>query len=164
MRLTRRDATATVLVTAAAIVYGLWQTGTAMTGTTTRTMAAIVFALGWLGCMTNREGLGDVYTPHWERHPPMSCVVLVSLAGTVALVAGVWAIVGASETMLAVLIGAMGVLWLITTGRHAIAVRLGIALERPDRRGIRHRANGVLAADGGRNHRKRITEARRKRL
>jgi hypothetical protein len=122
MRLTWRDAMVTVFVAAAAVVYGLWQSGTAMTGTTTRAMAAIVFALGFLGCMGNRDRIGEVYSPDADRRPPMTYVVLASLIGLVALISGVWAIVGASETMLAVLIGSMGVLWLITTGRHVMVV------------------------------------------
>jgi hypothetical protein len=50
----------------------------------------------------------------------MLFTVPASLLGLVALVAGIWAIVAASETMLAVLVGAMVVLWLMATVRHAV--------------------------------------------
>jgi len=40
--------------------------------------------------------------------------------GLVALVAGIWAIVAASETMLVVLVGAMVILWLMATVRHLV--------------------------------------------
>jgi hypothetical protein len=122
MRLTWRDAMVTIVVGAAAVVYGLWQTGTAMTGTSTRAIAGSVFALGWLGCVANGNRVREVFSPDAEHRAPMPYVVLASVVGLLALVSGVWAIIGANEAMLAVLVGSMGVLWLITTARHAITI------------------------------------------
>jgi len=111
---------ATLFVAAAVVVFALWQTDTAMTEMSTRAMAVMVFALGWLGCTSDAKRMSSVYTPGAGDRPPMLYTVLASLLGLVALVAGIWAIVAASETMLTVLVGAMVVLWLVTTIRHAV--------------------------------------------
>jgi hypothetical protein len=120
MRLTWRDGMATLFVAAAVVVFALWRTDTAMTEMSTRVMAVMVFALGWLGCTSDAKRMSSVYTPGAEDRPSTPYTVLVSLLGLAALVAGIWAIVAASETMLAVLIGAMVALWLVTTVRHAV--------------------------------------------
>jgi hypothetical protein len=43
MRLTRRDGLATLFVSVAAVLYGLWLTGTAMADMSTRVLGTIVF-------------------------------------------------------------------------------------------------------------------------
>jgi uncharacterized membrane protein YoaK (UPF0700 family) len=91
-----------------------------MTEMSTRAMAVVVFALGWLGCTSDAKRAASVYMPGDGDRPSMPYAVLASLLGLVALVAGIWAIVAASETMLAVLVGAMVALWLVTTVRHAV--------------------------------------------
>jgi len=53
MRLTWRDGMATLFVAAAVVVFALWQSETAMTEMSTRAMAVVVFALGWLGCTSD---------------------------------------------------------------------------------------------------------------
>ncbi|HEY8018052.1 MAG TPA: hypothetical protein VIG53_01025 [Actinomycetota bacterium] len=120
MRLTWRDGMATLFVAAAVVVFALWQSETAMTEMSTRAMAVVVFALGWLGCTSDAKRAASVYMPGDGDRPSMPYAVLASLLGLVALVAGIWAIVAASETMLAVLVGAMVALWLVTTVRHAV--------------------------------------------
>ena len=111
---------ATLFVAVALVMFALWRSDTALTEMSTRAMAVMVFALGWLGCTSAAKRVSSVYTAGAEDRPPMPYMVLASLLGLMALVAGVWAIVAASETMLAVLVGAMVVLWLMTTVRHAV--------------------------------------------
>ena len=120
MRLTWRDAMATLFVGAAVVVFGLWRSDTAMTEMSTRAMAVVVFALGWLGCTSDAKRMSGVYAPGGDDRMPTAYTVLMSLLGVAALVAGVWAIVAASETMLAILTGTMVVMWLGTTVRHAV--------------------------------------------
>ena len=70
-----------------------------------------------------------------ERRPPLLYVVLASLVGGVALVAGTIAIIWGNEAMLATLVVAMAALWLAATARHQISGRAGAprrgALELP---------------------------------
>ena len=130
MHLTRKDARATLWVGAAAIFYGLWLTGIVAADMSTRLAAGIVFALGWLGCTSDVEGMKVVFGVGGEQRPHTSYVVIASLAGTVAFVAGIIAIVGANETMLATLVVTTVILWLISTVRHAIAQPIGLSEER----------------------------------
>ncbi|MGZ5349815.1 MAG: hypothetical protein ACXWZU_06340 [Actinomycetota bacterium] len=120
MRLTWRDGMATLFVGAALVLFALWRSDTAMTETSTRAMAVMVFALGWFACTSDAKRMASAYTPGAGDHLPMGYTVPASLLGLVALVAGIWAIVAASETMLAVLVGAMVILWLMATVRHAV--------------------------------------------
>jgi hypothetical protein len=120
MRLTWRDGMATLFVAAAVVVFALWRSDTAMTEMSTRAMAVVVFALGWLACTSDAKRMASVYTPGAADHLPMGYMVPASLLGLVALVAGIWAIAAASETMLAVLVGAMVILWLMATVRHMV--------------------------------------------
>lgn len=120
MRLTWRDALATLLVGAAAALYGLWQTGTALAGMSTRVLGAVVFGLGWAGCMSDQREMASVYGARGRRRAPMGYVVAASLVGGVALVTGIMALVSASETLLAILVAATVALWALATVRHAI--------------------------------------------
>lgn len=121
MRLTWRDGVATVFVGAAGGLYALWLTDIGMTGTSTRVLGAIVFALGWLGCTSNQAAMAEVFGVGARRRAPLGYVVLASLIGAVALLAGVITIVTGSEAMLATLMIAMIVLWAMSTVRHLIA-------------------------------------------
>jgi hypothetical protein len=120
MRLTWRDALATLFVAAAAALYGLWQTGTAAAGTSTRVLGAVVFGLGWAGCMSDQREMASVYGAGGRRRAPMAYVVVASLLGVVALAAGIITLVSASETMLAILVAATVALWVLATVRHAM--------------------------------------------
>jgi hypothetical protein len=122
MRLTSRDVLATLFVATAAVVYAVWVTGAAMTGLSTRVVAAVVFGLGWAACMANQNQMAVVYgTSGGRPRPPAVYIVLASAVGALALVTGIIALVTASEAMLAVLLASMAGLWVIATARHALA-------------------------------------------
>jgi hypothetical protein len=120
MRLTWRDALATLFVAAAAALYALWQTGTAAAGMSTRVLGTVAFALGWAGCVSDQREMASVYGAGGRRRAPMAYVVVASLLGAVALVAGIITLVSASEPMLAVLLAATVALWVLATVRHAM--------------------------------------------
>jgi len=121
MRLSIRDGLATVWVAAAAAVYLLWATGAAMTAWSARTVAILVFALGWAACVTDQKQIAGVYDAVGDSRPPAAYVVIVSAIGVLALVTGVLALVTGSTAMLATLAASMGGLWLLATARHALA-------------------------------------------
>jgi len=120
MRLTWRDALATLFVAAAAALYALWQTGTAVAGMSTRVLGAVVFGLGWAGCMSDQGEMASVYGAGGRRRAPMVYVVVASLLGAVALAAGIMTLISASETMLAILVAATVALWVLATVRHVV--------------------------------------------
>jgi hypothetical protein len=119
MRRTWRDGLATLLVAAATLFFVLWETGAAVAGTSTRVVGAIVFAFGFAACTSDQQGMASVYGAAGQRRAPMLYVVIASLLGLAALVAGVLTLVGGSDAMLATLVGAMLALWVLTTIRHA---------------------------------------------
>jgi hypothetical protein len=118
MHLTRNDIRATIFVGAAIVTYWLWQSGTAFTGTSTRVLAVAVFALGWLGCTSDTKRMAAIFTPGAVGRPSTTYIVVASMVGAIALVSGIWAIVAASETALAILISSMAILWVMTTISH----------------------------------------------
>ncbi len=122
MRFTSRDGIATLFVVVAAAMFGLWVSGTAMTGISTRVMTVVVFALGWAACMADQRQMAAVYgADRSARAAPIGYVVTSSVLGGLALVTGIFALVTASELALAVLATAMVALWLLATARHALA-------------------------------------------
>jgi amino acid permease len=121
MRLTRKDGLATLFVAAAGILYALWLTGFALTGASTRVIGAIIFGLGWAACMSNQSEMAAVFGAGTRRRVPMTYVVIASLIGALALVAGVITLVSANEPMLATLVVATITLWAMSTIRHGIA-------------------------------------------
>jgi hypothetical protein len=123
MRLTRKDLRATVVVVGAAVFYTLWLTGTVAADMSTRVVTGIVFALGWLGCTSDIDQMRFLFGVDEDERPPLVYVVLASLVGGVALVAGAIAIIWGNEAMLATLVVAMAVLWVATTARHQISGR-----------------------------------------
>ncbi len=78
----------------------------------------MVLVLGYLGCMTTRSRMAEVYRAQRRPRAPTAYVVATSLAGTAALVSGVIAVVWAVESMLVVLVAATATLWLLATVRH----------------------------------------------
>lgn len=120
MRLTRRDGLTTLFVAAAAVVYVLWLTGTAMLGTSTRVLGAVVFGLGWAACTSNQAEMAVVYGVGACRRAPLAYVVIASLLGLVALVSGITTLVSANEATLAALVVATIALWGMSTVRHAL--------------------------------------------
>jgi amino acid permease len=149
MRLTRRDVLATLFVAAAAALYALWQTGTAVVGMSTRVLGALVFGLGWAGCMSDQGEMASVYGAGGRRRAPMVYVVVASLLGAVALVAGIMTLISASETMLAILVAATVVLWVLATVRHAVTSQ-GHPSDQPVRGRTRPAPTGPAHPRGGR--------------
>jgi hypothetical protein len=119
MRLTWRDGLATMLVAAAALLFVLWETGAALAGTSTRAIGVMVFVLGFAACSSDQEGMASVYGAAGQRRAPMGYVVVASLLGVAALLAGILTLVGGSEAMLVTLVGAMVALWVLATIWHA---------------------------------------------
>jgi hypothetical protein len=77
MRLAWRDGLATLLVAAAPLLFVLWETGAALTGTSTRIVSAIVLVLGlgpapatrrrWPGCMGRLVSGARRWGTWWSR-------------------------------------------------------------------------------------------------
>ncbi len=61
-----------------------------------------------------------MYGADAQRRPPRVNIVPATLIGAVALVAGIIGIVSAREDILAILVGAILVLWAMATARHAV--------------------------------------------
>jgi hypothetical protein len=113
MNLTWRDGIATVLVAAAALVYGLWILG-AVDGLTSEAVAVIVLVLGFLAsALAVVPGFGTLI------HGSKAYMATASVIGVVALVAGILTILDGTETTLAVLVLSTLVLWGLATVRHA---------------------------------------------
>ena len=122
MRLTVRDVLATLFVAAAAALYGMWVTGAALAGLSTRMIAVVVFALGWAACVSDQEEMAVVFGADRTRpRPPTAYAVLASAIGVLALVTGIITLVTASATMLAILAASTAALWVIATARHMLA-------------------------------------------
>jgi hypothetical protein len=119
MRLTWKDGLASLFVGVAVVIYGLWLTEIGVPDMSTRALALIVFGLGWAACTINQAQMAIVYGVHGRR-PPTAYVVVASVTGTAALVAGIITLVTANEAMLAALVAAMIALWAMSTIRHAI--------------------------------------------
>lgn len=113
MNLTWRDGIATVLVGAAGLVYGLWILG-AVSGLTPGAVAVIVLVLGFLAsALAVVPGFGTLIGGS------KAYMAIASLIGVAALVSGILAVVGGTETTLAVLVLSTLVLWGLATVRHA---------------------------------------------
>lgn len=84
-RLSGADVMATLLVGSAATASILWFTDIALTGWSTRLLAAVVFALGYLTCMTARARMAQVYGVQGEHLAPMAYLVVSSALGAAAL-------------------------------------------------------------------------------
>ena len=122
MRLTWRDGSATLLVAAAAAVYALWATGTAMASESTTVIAAVVFGLGWAACLTDQREMQIVYGADRQHpRPPLSYIMLTSAIGVMTLGAGIAALVTASDGALVILLAGMIALWVLATARHILA-------------------------------------------
>ena len=114
------DLVATLLVATAVVLSILWLTDLALTDWSTRMVAGVVLALGYVGCMTTRTRMAEVYGARGRPHAPLAYVVAASSAGAIALVSGLVAVIWAAETMLVVLVAACVVLWAMATARHLV--------------------------------------------
>jgi hypothetical protein len=140
MRLTWRDGSATLLVAAAAAVYALWATGTAMASASTTVIAAVVFGLGWAACLTDQREMQIVYGADRQHpRPPLSYIMLTSAIGAMTLGAGIVALVTASDAALVILLAGMIALWVLATARHILAMHADRAGGAP----ARHLAGAV---------------------
>lgn len=119
MRLTWRDALATVFVLAAVVVYGLWVVDDEVLGmSSVRSVGLVVMVLGLAASVTAVVyGVGAGLMRASKVY-----LVVTSLFGLGALVAGVLVLVDESEPMLGGLVAATAILWLMSTIRHALIV------------------------------------------
>ena len=127
MRLPRSDQIATALVAVAATAFGLWLAGVDALGMSdTRVVAAVVLGLGFVASAA-------AVVPGFDEllHAAKTYLVVASLLGLAALVAGVWALVADSGPMLSVLMAATVVLWVMATVRHARLAETARAAQEP---------------------------------
>ena len=117
MRLSRRDALATVLVGAGALIAVLWWAGIDVPGVGgVRGVAIVVLAAGVAASASAFvPTFGDLL------HGSRIYLAITSIIGVAALVAGLLAAVRRSDPMLVTLVGATVALWLISTIRHGTA-------------------------------------------
>jgi hypothetical protein len=114
MRFPRRDRIATLYVAVAMVAYGAWLAATDHpTEMSIRVMAGVLMALGFAASAT-------AVVPGFEElmHASKIYLVIASLIGLAACVAGLVALVRADETMLVVLATCTAVLWVMATVRH----------------------------------------------
>jgi len=123
MRLTWKDGLAMLSVGCGSRALRVVGDQTAMTGISTRALGVIVLGLGFVACTSASAEMAEVYGADASRRPLTTYVVIASLVGFVALVAGVITLVGGSEATLATLVVAMIVLWAMSTVRHTRAGR-----------------------------------------
>lgn len=115
MQLTWRDGLATGFVFAGALLYGLWLTG--VVPAESELIAAVVLALGLAASVTAVVyGVGAGLL-----RAPKVYLVVASLIGVAASVAGGIAVATGDEAMLATLVTATVLMWLLSTIRHATA-------------------------------------------
>lgn len=120
MRVSWRDGLATLFVGVGALLYGLWLAGAEVAGVSgTKAVGAIILGLGLAASV-----IAVVYgVGAGLLHASKTYLVIASLIGLAALVAGVAVLVTANEIWLGTLMAATVVLWLISTVRHAMIAR-----------------------------------------
>lgn len=122
MRLGTRDVFATGAVAIAGLLYGLWASGTAPWGmSSVRVTGVTVLVLGFVASAC-------AVVPTFDQLVRGNRVYLLiaSLIGSAALAGGVWTLVAATEFGLGLLIGATGVLWVISTAHHMLLARAAV--------------------------------------
>lgn len=114
MSLPRRDVVATTLVALAGVLYVLWVLDAAPPG------LSGVRATGLITLTLGIAASASAVVPYFSDliRGSRTYLAVASLFGLVALTAGIWMLVQSSEVGLSVLMGAMGVLWLMATTRH----------------------------------------------
>ena len=117
MRLSWRDALATVFVLAAALLYALWLADVEVFGlSSVRAVGIVVMALGLAASVTAVVyGVGAGLLQASKVY-----LAITSLIGLGALVAGIMVLVSENEPMLGALVIATAVLWLLSTVRHVL--------------------------------------------
>ena len=121
MHLPIRDVIATGLVAVAGLLYLLWAIDSALPGmSSTRVTGVAVLALGFAASASAVvPGFGQLL------HGNRAYLVITSLIGLAALVAGVQMLITASGAGLTVVMAAMAVLWLIATIHHSLQAKTG---------------------------------------
>lgn len=119
MNLPKKDVIATSLVALAGVLYVLWVTGAAPPGMSgIRATGIVILALGFAASAT-------AVVPGFNQllHGSKIYMTATSLIGLVALIGGVLMLVAQSDAGLAVVMGAMVVLWLIATIHHSLLAK-----------------------------------------
>ena len=116
MRIPTRDRIATGLVACAVIVYTLWAAGLTLLGMDSiRVTGLVVLGLGFAAS-------ASAVVPGFDEllHGSKLYLLVTSLIGLLALVAGVVMLVATSEIALGMVMAAMVVLWMIATVHHTM--------------------------------------------
>ena len=130
MHLSKRDTIATGLVAVAGLLYLLWAVDAAPPGlSATRATGMAVLGLGFAAS-------ASAVVPGFDQlmRGNKAYLSVTALLGLVAFAGGVQMLISASEAGLAVLMAAMGLLWLIATIHHGMQAASAPAPHRPARR------------------------------
>jgi uncharacterized membrane protein HdeD (DUF308 family) len=114
MRFSKRDVVATTWVALAGFLYVLWVFDAVPPG------LSGVRATGMICLTLGMAASASAVVPYFSDliHGSKTYLGVASLLGLLALAAGIWMLVQSNEVGLSVLMGAMGVLWLMATIRH----------------------------------------------
>jgi len=119
MNLPKKDVIATGLVAVAGVLYLLWVTGSSPPGMSgMRATGMVILAFGFVASAT-------AVVPSFSQllHGNKIYVTVTSLIGLVAAIGGVLMLVAESGAALAVVMGAMVVMWLIATIHHNLLAK-----------------------------------------
>ncbi len=133
MYLSKRDVIATGLVAVAGVLCLLWAIGSTPPGmSSARVTGAVVLGLGFAASATAVvPGFGQLL------HGSRTYLAVTSLIGLAAVAAGAHMLVTASGVSLAVVMAAMGALWLIATIHHSLLAKTGMLPPTPASHGPR---------------------------
>lgn len=120
MRLSWKDGLATVLVAVAVVVFAVWSAGASIAGISGRGLVGAIFILGIAGCYTAQSQFETVYGANGTTRPPLAYVVLISVLGALATVAGIVALIVGGGLAVTTLLLAMIVMWILATVRHQL--------------------------------------------
>ena len=126
MHLPKRDVIATGLVALAGLFYLLWAIDSALPGMgSARATGVAVLALGFAAS-------ASAVVPNFGQllHGSKMYLVVTSLIGLAAVIAGVPMLITASGAGLSVVMAAMAVLWLIATIHHSLLAKTGLPPQR----------------------------------
>lgn len=119
MNVSKKDEIATGLVAIAGVLYLMWVTDSSPAGLSdVRATGTLILALGFAASAT-------AVVPSFDQllHGNRVYVAVTSLIGLVAVIGGVLMLVAESSSGLAVVMGAMVVLWLIATIHHSLLAK-----------------------------------------
>lgn len=115
MRLPKRDIVASCAVAVAFVLYLLWLTDAALFGMSARVTGLVVLVLGFVAS-------ASAVVPGFTQllHGSKTYLAVTSLLGLGALAAGVVTLWSANAVAFAVLMGALVLLWAISTTHHVL--------------------------------------------